>query len=1440
MLGKKIFFIAIVSGLVHNNVLGQAQDARIPKVVPPSPDAAALQKYGDIPISAYTGTPNISIPLYEIKSGNISIPISISYNASGIKVADESSRVGLGWVLNAGGVISRSVVGGDDFEFQTYSYNNQTTFEIPKAPRFDQAQNYNIKEGCNVTLSGYGINYTIPSNIFSDGGNYDLQPDQYSYNFNGHSGKFILRRNRDAVLNNKEKIDIKVLGSDATSWEIKTPDGVLYKFEQFETYVDYGGGGGPHKSSWYLTKIISATGRTVDFLYSSNSAYIHSAGSYFESKPGANLAANTSGSTVASPFTYYSAAVPGKWYTNLYLSKIVFDNGEVQFNYLSDRLDISGDVRLTNIQVYSKKQGEPVNQLIKTWTFSQSYFEGSNLGGGNNPNVSLENLSKRMKLSSLQETAGSSQLPSYQFFYNNESDQPSSLPAKISFSRDHWGYYNGKNNTSLIPSFVTGSSSDPIAFYLGTMGDQRDPDPGKNQLFILNKIKYPTGGFTQFEYETHDFDATNSEINNHSYFVNQTSVVSVPFGSSIYSNNVSGTYYSADFNFANMYGSAQTINMNVYFSVTSLPYSSIGVLNPITYSFEKTGSGSSGDAYLMSNVNATPPNPQIISSGSPPIISGLYLTVSFIITPGTYRFKVTLPANTQIYTIGVGGAYNAAVQNIPTVNNGEIVQNAGFGGGLRIKRITDYSDVSTISKLRKYNYHYQLNGNTYSYGRRMANPNYSYFSEMTGVANPDHLPDQTDIIATSNVLIRESDSNIPLNGSAGGCAVGYDKVEELMGENGENGKTIYEYQNQPDVIFNYTQFKQVLTQLTNIPRKPPFGGAVSNAGNGNLLKQTTYALKGNSYIPIRENVNIYQDAILAADNAAVLGIEKRPNGGSNLFVPENCYITNYVYPAITENRYLLTSATSKLYDITGATAPIVTTTEYAYDNNTHLQLTSKSEYKSNGDKITTSFKYPADYADAQSDPSILLMKGTAYMHALPVTQQLSLTKGTDQFLTEAEINKYQVINSRIFPKEKAILENTQPININTLPAAYNPASGVYPSGYVPRLFFDSYDASGNIIQVHKSDDVSMTYIWDYYYNYPVAEVTNAATATCAFTSFESDGTGNWIFTGLAANDASPFTGKRTYTLNGGSNNISKSGLDASKTYIISYWSKSVSATVNGSAGTAGINRLGWTYYEHVLPANTTSVTISGSVTIDELRLFPKGSLMTTYAYEPLIGITSQCDANNRIIYYDYDNFNRLVLIRDQDKNILKKICYNYAGQPENCNIFYNTPQSGTYTKQCSQGYTGSSVTYTIPANTYSSSIDVPAANAIALANVQANGQAYANANGTCTLIPPSCSFSMASGFSSPYNTISSTGNTVSFNLVFYPTNSAMNLYSTYTVATISTGCRPAATRTFSVNTSGRTFLVMIYSSGQVSVQLVYGSSVPVYYSVSLVGSYSIN
>jgi hypothetical protein len=68
--------------------------------------------------------------------------------------------------------------------------------------------------------------------------------------------------------------------------------------------------------------------------------------------------------------------------------------------------------------------------------------------------------------------------------------------------------------------------------------------------------------------------------------------------------------------------------------------------------------------------------------------------------------------------------------------------------------------------------------------------------------------------------------------------------------------------------------------------------------------------------------------------------------------------------------------------------------------------------------------------------------------------------------------------------------------------------------------------------------------------------------------------------------------------------------------------------------------------------------------------------------------------------------------------------------------YHSVAKSGTFTRNnCGTGYSGTPVTYTVAAGAYSSTVSQAAADALAQNDVNANGQAYANQNGTCTLDP---------------------------------------------------------------------------------------------------------
>ncbi len=104
----------------QNQVELTSQDVLEPNLIPPSPTAASLGKYTDFPVNLYNGVTDISIPIYEVKTKTVSVPISLSYHASGIKVGEVASWVGLGFSLNIS-AITRSVRGLPDEETGGFS-----------------------------------------------------------------------------------------------------------------------------------------------------------------------------------------------------------------------------------------------------------------------------------------------------------------------------------------------------------------------------------------------------------------------------------------------------------------------------------------------------------------------------------------------------------------------------------------------------------------------------------------------------------------------------------------------------------------------------------------------------------------------------------------------------------------------------------------------------------------------------------------------------------------------------------------------------------------------------------------------------------------------------------------------------------------------------------------------------------------------------------------------------------------------------------------------------------------------------------------------------------------------------------------------------------------------------------------------------------------------
>jgi hypothetical protein len=91
---KKLFALMLISGIVHK----ASAQTNLPNIIPPSPEVAQLFRYQDYPVDYSTGLAQVEIPLYNIKSSELEVPISLSYHAhKKIAAGVANGRFNLDW-----------------------------------------------------------------------------------------------------------------------------------------------------------------------------------------------------------------------------------------------------------------------------------------------------------------------------------------------------------------------------------------------------------------------------------------------------------------------------------------------------------------------------------------------------------------------------------------------------------------------------------------------------------------------------------------------------------------------------------------------------------------------------------------------------------------------------------------------------------------------------------------------------------------------------------------------------------------------------------------------------------------------------------------------------------------------------------------------------------------------------------------------------------------------------------------------------------------------------------------------------------------------------------------------------------------------------------------------------------------------------------------------
>ncbi|MBN1416840.1 MAG: RHS repeat protein [Bacteroidales bacterium] len=505
---------------------------KLQEILPKSPEAAGLGSYGNFLVNEYAGTPAINIPLYTVKIGDIEVPVSLSYNATGIRVNQEATYVGLGWNLIAGGCIIYEPVGGDERIVYGPTYDPLPSWDAwadfflyitgGNTFMFNSIQIDHMHDGAPP----YPYTEVLGRALLGEG-----EQDVYSANFLNYSFKFIIHPNdthEPLFVGKKNKCLIHRTGTGINiTYIITGKNGIKYYFEEREMNTDPGI---MSPNCWYLNKIIDLKGNVVLFNYENyGSIYatpVFSEQNIFNSCgiPGA------SGKKRSIPYIQYAIQ-------NLYLTQIVAKdiNGnekvKVDFNLVEGRLDINGTGarRLQDIIVTDKINNTPI---LHYFLENDSYFEACAIGGdyltdddlnsAGNHAPSQDNLTKRLKLVSFSKLNPNNQnekLEEYLFTY----DESHLLPYKTSFAQDFWGFYNGQQNWSTLfgsHPYYAEHTLMPDAKALSYILDEYSDIPGNFTIVrcanrgmsstyattaMLQSITYPTGGKTVFEFEPHAF-----------------------------------------------------------------------------------------------------------------------------------------------------------------------------------------------------------------------------------------------------------------------------------------------------------------------------------------------------------------------------------------------------------------------------------------------------------------------------------------------------------------------------------------------------------------------------------------------------------------------------------------------------------------------------------------------------------------------------------------------------------------------------------------------------------------------------------------------------------------------------------------------------------------------------------------------------------------------
>lgn len=397
----------------------------------------------------YTGSVSINIPLCDIKTRDIKIPVSLSYiGGSGFQPANPYSSAGLGWRVCVGGAITRTVHGSTDEYPDT---ENQGFFYMDKSGLSNETV-LNIGSLYNDDGSG-GIECPTCNDR-------NFCPDVFSFSFLGITGYFVMGYDGEFHIQSDEIVNVSKgdhsIGTfgDYNSFTLTAKDGVKYTFGSSPYSIEWSAGeyGSTYvQNAWYLCSITFPNGRSVNFNYSDNRSYdIH-----YKTIKGQND---------------YSHIVP------VTLTGVDFDGG-----YLT-------------ISPIIETQAVAISESVKLIDNISLYNDGDDLVSSINFNYTSK-VSNRYYLLSNIDVNGKN----YAFSYFNTSYLPT---YDNSFGTDFWGYYN--HQPELVGPLESSNFDSNLNQTLTI--SEKQPYLEYTKAGVLQSITYPTGGQTSYEYELNTYN----------------------------------------------------------------------------------------------------------------------------------------------------------------------------------------------------------------------------------------------------------------------------------------------------------------------------------------------------------------------------------------------------------------------------------------------------------------------------------------------------------------------------------------------------------------------------------------------------------------------------------------------------------------------------------------------------------------------------------------------------------------------------------------------------------------------------------------------------------------------------------------------------------------------------------------------------------------------